>query len=120
MSHDIRHQSSNALELEFYIPAAVWNHPATQRLLARVYALVEGATLLGGARGAWKGEVEKTNLVRVVVRRDEVRSEQTLGTVRAAIDEAMRAWSNSPDTRQESFIFTVRELVLHEARLSAA
>ena len=118
MPLSIRHHTHNALELEFYIPTAVWDHAATAAFLAQVYALVEGATVVGGAKGVWRGSVETTNLVRIMLRKRDIRFDAALATVRAAATTLMEGWGDSPTTRQASFLFTVRELTLFETTLT--
>lgn len=115
----VRQEAHQALELEFYVPEAVWDRPATQAFLTQVYSLVEGATLLGGARGVWRGQVESTNLVRIVVRTRDVDVDGLLAVIKSTAAELLLAWAGAAG-EQASFMYTVRELVLHEATLERA
>lgn len=116
MANSLSHNAYESLELEFYIQAAVWTHPATEHFLSDIYAMFEGATLLGGAKGVWKGQVETTNIVKVIVRKSKIQVGDALSLVQKAIDQLLREWGESSRDRQEAFIFTMRELILHEAR----
>ncbi|HYE61264.1 MAG TPA: hypothetical protein VD997_04640 [Phycisphaerales bacterium] len=97
-----------AVEYEFYIPAAVWEHGATRAFLAWLTSEVEGATVFKGAVGAWEGQVERTHVVRVLAGADEA----TSGLIAARAGELMRAWGESPQTRQETLMFTKRTAVV--------
>src|SRR5436190_4200937 len=110
----LRFRTHDALELEFYIPAVVWNDRATQTFLKAIYRTVEGATLIGGAKGAWKGKTEMTHLVRIVVRKPRSDSRGLVAMIREKAARMMAAWNRSRKTAQEAFLFTQRSLTVSE------
>lgn len=115
MTTTLSHLRSPALEFEFYLPAPVWEHPATKRFLSAIYDLVEGATILGGARGVWRDVHESMNIVRVLVKRDDAKSADCIARVEMETSRVMQEWSLSETTRQETLLYTVRELTVHQA-----
>jgi hypothetical protein len=94
-------------EYEFYIPAVVWEHAATRKFLAWLTSDIEGATVFNGAVGAWEGQVERTHVVRVLVRQGD-----TGERFRSEARRLMREWGRSDSTRQESVMYSRREVMV--------
>ncbi len=112
----LQHKRFPAIELDFYIPASIWRRRPTRLLLETVYALVHGATIVGNARGIWRGDVESTNIVRILVRRHEFQERRMARRLQLAVDQAMRSWAATPG-RQKVVVFTVRHVMVVQTSL---
>jgi hypothetical protein len=110
-----RVHARQAIEFEFYVPAALWRRKATRTFLNEVYGFVEGATLIGGARGAWHGQSETTHLVRVVIESSGMELSRFMSAIGRAAKRLMEAWHEG-GAGQEMFLFTQRVLRVHQVR----
>jgi hypothetical protein len=54
----IRNKVIKAIQYDFYIPIAVWHHPAVRTFKNSIGTLVGGATVFKGATGVWTEEKE--------------------------------------------------------------
>jgi len=69
--HDQQHQFSFETSLQqvfdVYIPDALYQHAATERFVAQLCALSEGATVYQGVEGSWRQEIEDVRVLRFSV-----------------------------------------------------
>ncbi len=72
--------------------------------------------MLGGARGVWRNERESMNIVRVLVEGGNSES-HFIASIETEISRAVTEWSTSEATRQERFLYTVRELTEYQTVL---
>ena len=113
----LTHEDYQAFEYEFYIPAIIWQHPAVQAFLHQLRAIQPAATVFEGLLGLWGGEMEATNVFRMIVREGEYDLKTVRMELHREIDELMLELAKDPEAKQEAFMFTERALTITMAKL---
>jgi hypothetical protein len=94
------------VQLDFYIPEAIWDHHAIRGFLDRLQYLESGATIFNGLLGVWQGEPEYTRIYRMIRRADQVDYVGMMNTIKADIAGVMAELSTSDASGQQAFMFT--------------
>jgi hypothetical protein len=106
----VDHDHYGAVEYEFYIPAAVWDHSATWSFIQWLQALEPGATIFKGATGVWLGQLEDSYIYRMIPR--DGRYDRT--NVRDALHAEIGSWhaklATWIESAQQAILFTEIEI----------
>jgi hypothetical protein len=112
----VSHEDYCAIEYEFYIPAAIWAHSATQTFIHRLQSVEPGATLFTGLHGIWRGQSEYTHVYRLILQACRFDRRNVRMTLQTEVGVLMAALSTWEESRQEEVWFTEREI--HVSRSS--
>lgn len=121
----IQHKVIRAIQYDFYIPIAVWHHPAIITFKNNIGTLAGGATVFKGATGVWTEEREGAQGVpieedvyiwRIVVPGDAKTAEIYRNGIHSYIATMMASLSECDLSRQGEFMFT-ESLVIHDRTL---
>ena len=99
-----------AVQYEFYIPNAIWSHPAVQAFMKRLQSVVPGATIFGSLGGVWQGKPEATRIYRLIVPADQFDVNHTRATLHSEIGRLLADLSASPKHAQHTFMFTQTDI----------
>ncbi|MBI5722415.1 MAG: hypothetical protein HZA50_00510 [Planctomycetes bacterium] len=102
----IAHEEQAAVQYEFFIPEAIWEHPSVHAFRQWLASLEPGATIFAGMVGMWDGRPEPTRIYRTILRSGLFDPAKTRATLYNEIGRIMAELSNSAHDAQESFMFT--------------
>lgn len=106
----VTHDDFDAVEYEFYIPAAVFDHSATKDFIARLKTIQPSATISKGLQGVWQGSTEDTNIFKMVLRKGQFDAAQLRSVLRSEIGRLVASLSAWTESKQGSVLFTEREI----------
>ena len=96
----------DAVQLDFYIPVVIWDHPRVQAFLRRVESLESAGTIFNGLTGIWQGQPEQTRIFRIIRRRNKIDYKGMHQVVRADIAGLMVDLATADGTRQSQVMYT--------------
>jgi len=102
----VTHDEYEALQYEFYIPEAIWNHHAVRAMLTRLEALAPGATSFSRLAGIWDHKPETVRIYRMILRSDVSGSQDTRRMLRREAGLLMAELSAEARLAQDAFMFT--------------
>jgi hypothetical protein len=114
----VNHDRNDGFEYEFYIPAAIWDHPSTKTFITRLSSIVPGTTVFKGAQGIWKDQAEDTHILRLLVRASFSEVTNTMTTIEGEVGILMAELSTWSVSRQETVLFTVRQVTMSESSMA--
>ncbi len=110
-------ETYSAIEYEFYVPAAIWDHAAVRIFLDELLSVEKGATIFKGTIGIWQQTTEITHIYRVTLRRDRFSPDNFVQTIQNRIARLMADLTESLDAWQEEIIFTAKEITVSSNKL---
>jgi hypothetical protein len=112
-----------AIQYDFYVPIAVWHHPAVIDFKNSIGTLSPGGTVFKGATGIWREEKEGGTLGnpveedvyiwRIVVSGDPMQAEIYRRGIESYVAEMMARLSECDLSCQKEFMFT-ETLIIHD------
>lgn len=102
----VTHDIHPAMQYEFYIPEAIWNHAAVRRMLTRLEALAPGATSFSRLAGIWDHKPETVRIYRIILRCEEPGLEGIRQVLREQVGQLMAEVAGEARSAQEAFMFT--------------
>lgn len=109
---DVTIETYAAIEYEFYIPAAIWDHQAVRVFRDELQSLEKGATIFKGTIGIWQEITEQTHIYRVTLRRDRFQPDNFVQAIQNRIARMMADLTESLEAWQEEVIFTAKEIMV--------
>jgi hypothetical protein len=102
----IDHREYHAIQYDFFIPVLIWNHYAVQEFIEELSAVELGATIFRRVTGIWKGELEGTNIYRIIVYGGRFRHGPMRLKLQKAIGDLMAKLEATPKLAQQAVLFT--------------
>ncbi len=102
----VNHEDYEAIQYEFYIPEAIWNHSSVQTFLQRLESIEPGATIFAGLVGVWQGEHEQSRIYRKILRAEQLDHANTRAALHSEVGRLMADLSASAESTQDAFMFT--------------
>jgi hypothetical protein len=109
----VTHRSCKAYQFDFYIPKNIWKVPVVKNFFDALSRL-GGATVFDEETGIWKGEKEKTQVFRLVVREGDLPLANVRDTLREEIGRLMVILSTTKYV-QETMMYTETVIRLYMA-----
>jgi hypothetical protein len=109
----VAHRSCKAYQFDFYIPKNIWKVPVIKHFFDALSHL-GGATVFDEETGIWKGEKEKTQVFRLVVREGDLPVASVRETLREEIGRLMAILSTTKYA-QETMMYTETVIRLYLA-----
>jgi hypothetical protein len=109
----VAHRSCKAYQFDFYIPKNIWKVPVVKNFFDALSHL-GGATVFDEETGFWKGEKEKTQVFRLVVREGDLPLANVRDTLREEIGRLMAILSTTRYA-QETMMYTETVIRLYLA-----
>lgn len=106
----ITHEEQAAIQYEFFIPEAIWEHPSVLAFRKWLASLEPGATIFAGMVGMWEGRPEPTRIYRMILRSAMFDPAKTRHTLYEAIGRIMAELSGSAIDAQSAFMFTEMDM----------
>lgn len=103
-SISVEHSSCQACQFDFYIPKNLWRIRIVKNFLDTLSAL-GGATVFDDEIGIWKGEKEKTQVFRLVVRHEDMEIDRVREILRKEVGQLMAMLSQTRHA-QETLLYT--------------
>jgi hypothetical protein len=101
----VNHENKPAIQYEFYIPAAIYQHTATKLFLKQLGQLAPGATIFKGAVGSWKGDEEDVHIYRLILGGEFDPANVRMG-LHPMIADLMAELATWKESYQDAFLFT--------------
>lgn len=106
----VSHEDYTAIQYEFYIPEAIWNHSLVQVLIRRLESVEPNATIFRGLTGVWQSETETTRIYRLILRRVRFDPNNTRAVLHGEVGRLMADLSAMPQHAQQTFMFTETDI----------
>ncbi|MGC2160402.1 MAG: hypothetical protein WA634_00705 [Silvibacterium sp.] len=107
----VDHVDYDAIQYEFYIPHAIWNHRSVRSFIRDVNSISQGSTEFPKVKGEWMGTTENTHIFRKIFEASQLGAEQFRKAIRKELGRLMVALSQSKRSKQDTFMFT--ESLIH-------
>jgi heme/copper-type cytochrome/quinol oxidase subunit 1 len=108
----VSHDRSNAVQYDFYIPEAIWNHESVQTFLTRLLSIEQGATIFNGITGVWQGDEEQTRIYRLILRSDRFQRNNVTSAFAGEVGRLMAELAVTP-LAQQAFMYTETDIMMH-------
>ncbi len=106
----VYHEDCAAVQYEFYIPEAIWNHESVQTFVNRLESIEPGATIFQGLVGVWQGQPELTRIYRMILRAGQFDPANTHSALHSEVGRLMADLSASDESAQDAFMFTETDI----------
>jgi hypothetical protein len=106
----VSHKDYTAIQYEFYIPEAIWNHPSIKIFIQRLESVEPSATIFRGLIGVWQGEPETTRIYRLILRRGRFDPNNSRAALHGEVGRLMADLSASPQHAQQTFMFSETDI----------
>jgi hypothetical protein len=99
-------EDTEAYRYDFFIPAAIWRHSATQVFLAALEQIEPNYTVFKGALGAYKEDVEDVHIYVMILKKGDWNPDDVRTGLRDAIADLMARLAEWRESIQKAFLFT--------------
>ena len=106
----VNHEDYQAIQYEFYIPEAIWEHESVQTFIERLESVQPGATIFQGLVGVWQGQPEQTRIYRMILRAGQFDPANTRSALHSEVGRLMADLSASDESAQDAFMFTETDI----------
>ncbi len=106
----VNHDDYEAIQYEFYIPEAIWNHSSVQTFLQRLESIESGSTIFAGLVGVWQDEPEHSRIYRKILRAEQLNPVNTRAALHSEVGRLMADLSAFAEAAQDAFMFTETDI----------
>jgi hypothetical protein len=112
----IEHEDYRAIQYDFYIPAAVWDHSRVKVFRQRLESIASGATIFKGTTGVWMGQSEDTHVYRMIIREGQFDPNGTRSVLHGELGRLLADLSTWRESAQQAMMFTETDIRVTMAR----
>lgn len=107
---EVEHTDYCAIQYEFYIPGAIWGHPAVVNFINELQSVIPGATIFPGMTGVWQRETEITHIYRMIAPAARFSRENVRGILWNRVGNLYAQLSTWHVSAQQAIMFTETEI----------